>query len=574
MKKQFYRHCIFALAFFVSAPLLAQNSAGDTDAGNNKPTGPDTTKGSPQRHSSRKPEKKPPAGRISLAFCKECHNSNLLIYDFSCKKLYYSSDGQFADPVDDLKKIKVRYGKELKFIAINVNRYVYDVVFTIDDVSFGSEPPALFTNLFLGQGDFMDGLAKLAKPGGLEFSEYPWKALETALIVFKQKYDELTDSYIKAYSDCETFECCEKIQKKKFSDYSRELLELKSVYHATMAEIHNFSIQAETDLNSANTTLEKMRSDYRKAAGLDEEIKKLKEDPKVDKQKLAEKQRERNAIKLTDTTQTFNEKTLAETAIKTNTQAKETIENIWTGFSKPTDEQLMRMVLFNNNLSKENFHYTAPPMYPQGDRLEFALKIAPRDTVNSIVTKWHSKPLDRDSTSFAVTVTKKSFVSFSSGVFIGFGDKFRDQTYQWQAQPNAENVITDSAKYKLVSTGNASPPIGFTALAHVGKKIAPGFSMAIAVGAGISIEDKPRPVYLSGLSFMFGNKQQFNISAGMACMQVEKIKTDLYPNMNSTIYDSKPATIEFKKGLEAGGFVSVTYTIFTPGSRRGITSGQ
>jgi hypothetical protein len=60
----------------------------------------------------------------------------------------------------------------------------------------------------------------------------------------------------------------------------------------------------------------------------------------------------------------------------------------------------------------------------------------------------------------------------------------------------------------------------------------------------------------------------------MACMQVEKIKTDLYPNMNSTIYDSKPATIEFKKGLEAGGFVSVTYTIFTPGSRRGITSGQ
>lgn len=574
MKKHFYRLCIFTLALFVSAPILAQNSVVDTEATNNKPAGADATKDPQQGHRSQKPEKAPPAGRISLAFCKECHNSNLLIYDFSCKKLYYSGDGRVADPVDDLKKIKVRYGKELKFIAINVNRYVYDVIFTIDDVSFGSEPPALFTNLFLGQGDFMDGLAKLAKPGGASFTEYPWKDLEAALIVFKQKYDELTDSYIKAYSDCETFECCEKIQKKKFSDYSRELLELKSVYHATMANINNIITQAEKDLNTVNTSLQKMRSDYTKAASLDEEIKKLKEAPKVDKQKLAEKQQERNAIKLTDTANTFQQKTLAETAIKTNTQAKETIEKIWTDFSKPTDEQLMRMVLFNNNLSKENFHYTAPPMYPQGDRLEFALKIAPRDTVSSIVTKWHSRPLDRDSTSFAVTVTKKHFVSFSSGVFIGFGDKFRDQTYQWQAQPNAENVITDSAKYKLVSTGNASPPIGFTALAHLGKKYAPGFSMALTVGAGISIEDKPRPVYLGGLSFMLGNKQQFNVSVGMACMQVEKIKTEMYPNMSTTVYDSKPATIEFKKGLEAGGFVSVTYTIFTPGSRRGITSGQ
>lgn len=572
MKKNFYKILISVFVMLASVPLSGQENGTDTNF--TQRIAKETTPQGGGKGNSRKNGKEIPAGRISLAFCKECHNNNLLIYDFSCKRLYYSTDGKVADPVDNIKKIKVKYGKELKFVAINLNRYMYDVSFYIDDISFGSEPPALFTNLFLGQGDFIDGLSKLAKPVETAVAEYPWKKLEEALIAFKMNYDALTDNYIRAYSDCETFECCEKINKKKFSDYSKELLQLKLMYHATMSEINKMLSDAQKDLGTINTTLEKARADHKKAISLDEEIKKLKDDPKADKKKLAEKQKERAAIILTDTTNTFKQKTYAETAVTTYTQAKETIEKIWADFSKPTEEQLMRMVLFNNNLSKENFSYTAPPIYPQGDRLEFGLKIVPRDTAASVVSKWNIKPLDRDSTSFAVAVTQKSFVSFSSGIFIGFGNKFRDQTYQWQAQPNSDNVITDSAQYKLISTGNASPPIGFSALAHMGKKLTPGFGMALAIGAGISIEDKPRPVYLGGVSFMFGNQQQFSISTGVACMQVEKLRSEAYPNMNTTVYDSRPASIDYKKGLEAGGFVSLTYIIFTPGARRAVASGR
>lgn len=59
--------------------------------------------------------------------------------------------------------------------------------------------------------------------------------------------------------------------------------------------------------------------------------------------------------------------------------------------------------------------------------------------------------------------------------------------------------------------------------------------------------------------------------AGVALAQVNKLKSELYPNPD-ILYASKPTDIEYSKKLGVGGFVSLTYTIFNLNSSRASSS--
>ncbi|MBV7530638.1 hypothetical protein [Chitinophaga sp. sic0106] len=461
-------------------------------------------------------------------------------------------------------------------MVVNVNRYIYNVGFSVDDIEFGSEPPALFNQLFLGQGEFYDALLKLLPADKNSASKSPLAKLKDAMEIYKTSYDKLMDNYVMAYSSCGTLACCDELKntgKQSFSTLSNQLSAVRNSYNDGYAGISSEINKAQLNLNNFNLNLDGCRKTITTKNALSEELKKLKEKPKENAAKIIETQKKIDALPTCDTLEIKEEINTAELAVKEYTLTKETLERLWTAFEKPAEDQLLKLVLFNNNMSREHLYYTAPPIYPQGHQLQFGLRISPRDT-GSLVTKWNIMPLRNDSTGFDVTVVNKWYVSFSSGVFGSFGKRFKDETYEWQAQPNAGGVITDSAQYKLTGTGNGSSPIGFAALANLGVKLTKGFGVGLGVGAGLSIEDQPKPVYLAGLSLMFGTKQQFNITIGGVAAQVKKLRSELYPNMGQVVYDTKPTGISYKKSLEAGGFIAITYTIFTPGSKRSVISGH
>lgn len=171
-------------------------------------------------------------------------------------------------------------------------------------------------------------------------------------------------------------------------------------------------------------------------------------------------------------------------------------------------------------------------------------------------------PLYNDSLGLDVFVENKWFVSFSSGPFVGIGKGIRNETYQWQAQPDGTGVISQNSQYKLVETDQKNYPVGFAAFANIGTKLTRGFGIAISPGVGVSIEDRPKPTYLIGPSFMFGEKQQLNISIGALFKKVEKFNPAAYPNLN-TQFATKPSEVEYSSKFAPGGFLSISYTFFS-----------
>jgi hypothetical protein len=162
---------------------------------------------------------------------------------------------------------------------------------------------------------------------------------------------------------------------------------------------------------------------------------------------------------------------------------------------------------------------------------------------------------------------------FSTGPFFGFGKKFVDDTYAYLPIRDSNNVVSDSSQFKLANTGASKVPPGIGAFAHFGTKFSSGFGVGITTGVGLTIENNPRPIYFLGPNISLGDNNQFNISGGCAITQVEKVKSELYPDFENTIFETKPtAGISYSKKTATGWFVSLSYTVFTMNKTRNSSS--
>ena len=126
--------------------------------------------------------------------------------------------------------------------------------------------------------------------------------------------------------------------------------------------------------------------------------------------------------------------------------------------------------------------------------------------------------------------------------------------------PDANNVVVDSNLYVLTKTGEAAIPTGIAALANIGYRVAPNTSVGISLGAGATIEAKPRIAYLGGLGIFLGSQHQFGFTIGASLMQVNVLNAAIYPV--GTQYKT-PGDVEYLKKWAGGGFLSVTYTLFS-----------
>jgi hypothetical protein len=234
------------------------------------------------------------------------------------------------------------------------------------------------------------------------------------------------------------------------------------------------------------------------------------------------------------------------------------LDALWAVFEKPTEEQLRNLVLFSKNFLKENYTFSTPPIYSLGNRLNIKINIDSKDDLKEI--KERIIPTDHQSLEIEGPVLNKWLFSFSSGPFIAFHDALYETNYQFQRIPSSGNLIDENSLYTLTPSGKTNPPLGLSALAHFENKLAGNFGLGFSVGVGLTIETKPRPVFLLGPSIFIGDKNRFVLTAGVAAMQVDVLKKDLYPN--GLVYKNSEM-LQYYKDLRMGGFFSLTYTLFT-----------
>lgn len=230
-----------------------------------------------------------------------------------------------------------------------------------------------------------------------------------------------------------------------------------------------------------------------------------------------------------------------------------------------TDEKLLELVHFGNNVVQANYEYISPTIYPTGDRLSLNLKISPNTSDKA--KKWQVASLDSDEFSVEFRVRNKWFFSFSTGPFVGFSDKFRVNKYGWQKVPDNLGMVGPDSKYKIVRSGREGMPVGIAGFANLGTKLTEGYGLGVSIGAGATVLDEARLAYFAGITQFFGQDKQFNLTLGVSFMQVKELDKGLYPDLNNTQYDAT-FDLEYTKKFVSGVFASVSYTIFTPSSNK------
>jgi hypothetical protein len=217
---------------------------------------------------------------------------------------------------------------------------------------------------------------------------------------------------------------------------------------------------------------------------------------------------------------------------------------------------------------EDQFTYISPPIYPKGSLLNVGIRIFPNDS--SIARAGTTGiPLTDDSLNIELRVRHKWNVSFSTGPFGVFKNAKTPESYQMQQQADSTGLVGDSAYYKRVSTGNVSPPIGISAFANIGVMLANNFGLGASIGVGVAISEDPKPVYMLGGTMMIGHKRQFCVSFGLSLMEVSILNQDLYPEDRK--YESAPE-LTYSNVLTPGGFVSLTYTLYTLTNKRSASS--
>lgn len=499
--------------------------------------------------------------------CDSCSDYDL-IYDFQCKE-YTLEDGSF---VKDLTQIKVKHNEAFRFKIINFNRYLYTAEVQIDDVIFQSETPELFSKLFLGEGIDIKPLIKKTSDS-LEYADFKEHKISffDNLILFKDEYNQLVEDNNKAFSLCfQDVLCCDNDNLYSFGELSKSLLELKLSYLESLSNIEIGIIELEK--LTKNKEVSKFEQDIKK---LDDTIEELLKKNKGKKETKEIKDSKAKKVKL------VNEKTDLEVNLK-NLEIlkinKIALEKLKPELDKLSDDDLLKLVHFKNNIIKNNFEYIVPTVYPKGDLISIKVNIKPNNKPE--FSKWQNMPLYEEENILELRVRNKWFYSFSTGPFVGLGSNFKTETFGWKRanQPdpvtNITNpVIDENSKYQLVSTGQQNEPVGISALANFGAKVNNFIGLGASIGVGTTIEEKPKLAYLLGGTIFFGQDKQFNITGGISFIQVEELKKELYNLSPDDFYNSNQE-LEYNKKFVRGWFISVTYSVFTKSTATKINSSK
>lgn len=252
-------------------------------------------------------------------------------------------------------------------------------------------------------------------------------------------------------------------------------------------------------------------------------------------------------------------------------KAVDSLGALWFAFEKSVEpEYIMKQILFVRNLTRANFSYTSPPIYPYGNRLGLIFTIIPSDSAKKYGVEV-GKPI---SEYMDFQVFRKPLFSFSAGTFAAFGNTVRDSTYEFQREPApGTNIVTSNSPYRLKNTGRSSTPIGACAMANVTGCVTPGVWWGGSIGVGVVATPKIKVAYLASTTLSFGTYHQFHISVGAAAMNVDYLKQSYRGDFN-TLYSSDPGGDLYEKRMKVGFMTAFSYTVFNLKSTGKVQNGR
>lgn len=411
------------------------------------------------------------------------------------------------------------------------------------------------------------------------------EAFQTSLDTFIQLYDGFLDKKINAYSICtNSFPCCKDNPELTYSVFDTRIKNITEKYMSLRAFINNTNNAASKELTTPDPII-KIQRDTLKIIYTDSLDKKgnpiltdtgsAKKMYKVKKDTLLQGKPFIPVVQKTDTISVtsadyiisnnvitgFKFRHLPDTtkAAKPKAAANkisfDEVDSLWINFEKISSADIMRFILFNNNMVSENMSYTSVPIIPYGDRMGLTLTVGPTDSV----VKMGIMPTSVDNISFDFPIYRKTLFNFSTGTFIALDNVAKSPTYEYQ-QIHVNNTIPPGSPYRLVQNDPGALPIGFDALANTSWRLFGSFNIGISGGVGVITDPAIRLAYLAGGTISVGNYQRFHFTAGIAGIQVKRLNADTDMNL---LYQSNPGSVSYITTLQHSWFLSATYTVFS-----------
>ncbi len=183
--------------------------------------------------------------------------------------------------------------------------------------------------------------------------------------------------------------------------------------------------------------------------------------------------------------------------------------------------------------------YTSLPIYFTSDIKKFTIALTP----------WKdSTRLPSYITQFDLPWRKNWIYGASAGLYVsGLHNK---------GYSNRRNGGADTGRFMLVSDNpGGGLELGINGLAYAAWRIHESFFTGISIGAGMSIESKPKPRAFIGIPFIFGENNRVIVSVGCAAGYVQRLSS----SYSTAVSYTGPQSGYMKDYLKANAFLSVHY---------------
>ena len=189
------------------------------------------------------------------------------------------------------------------------------------------------------------------------------------------------------------------------------------------------------------------------------------------------------------------------------------------------------------------------PQTQNVDQYLFNLKIMPKEGVTT-----GARVVNQD---IRVDVLGGFRADASTGLF--FTELIDDK---YSLYPDSIEVDGDMvARTKVVKEKGNSSDFGIASLLHFYPRLTKSVSIGASLGAGVTLNEKPKLRYLAGATALLGRGNRIAITYGWAMGYIDKV-SDKYTREAGNIYGpASESTVSYKKIFHSKPFFSITYNI-------------
>lgn len=242
--------------------------------------------------------------------------------------------------------------------------------------------------------------------------------------------------------------------------------------------------------------------------------------------------------------------------------AQHLINNLDTASSKEDKELYENLLKLYNNLPSSYYRMiTQIPSVPKDkDKIQFKFNIQAREN-KPYMSLVKEKTID-------AYIVKNFRVDVSSGLYYAFN--LLDNKYIVRADSivgrNAANTADSTLKTgnSIIREDIGNGEFGFASFIHFYRRHSPSFSWGGHVGAGVSLNDRIRPRYFGGLSFIFGrDNTRFVVNAGIVAGNVSRISDQYQKNTDGSFkwIPTTETSVTTKTKFTAQPFLSISYNL-------------